>query len=47
MAKHIYLTELVKEEQMNFIPLSETGIDDFSKDFKKAFVVVVTSFGIA
>ena len=29
MAKHRFLADLVKEEQINFIALSETGRDDF------------------
>jgi hypothetical protein len=29
LAKHRFLTELVKEEQNNFIALSETGRDSF------------------
>jgi hypothetical protein len=29
LAKHRYLAELVKEEQINFIALSETGRDSF------------------
>ena len=29
LAKHRFLAELVKEEQINFIALSETGRDDF------------------
>ena len=29
LAKHIFLADLVKEEQINFIALSETGRDDF------------------
>ena len=29
MAKHRFLSDLVKEEQINFIALSETGRDDF------------------
>ena len=29
LAKHRFLTDLVKEEQINFIALSETGMDVF------------------
>ena len=29
MAKHIFLSDLVKEEQISFIALSETGRDEF------------------
>ena len=29
LAKHIFLADLVKEEQINFIALFETGRDDF------------------
>jgi hypothetical protein len=29
LAKHRFLVELVKEKQINFIPISETGRDSF------------------
>jgi len=35
LAKHRFLADLVKEEQINFIALSETGIDDFSDHILK------------
>ena len=37
LAKHRYLSEMVKEEQINVIMLSETGRDDFSDNILKIF----------
>ena len=46
MAKHKYLSEMVKEEQINFIALSETGRDDFSDTTLKNFCGAEILFGI-
>jgi hypothetical protein len=37
LAKYGYLSEMVKEEQIHFIALSETGRDDFSDTTLKNF----------
>ena len=37
LAKHRYLSKMVKEEQIHFIALSETGRDDFSDTTLKNF----------
>jgi hypothetical protein len=38
LAKHRYLADLVKEEQINFIALSETGRDMSSKIFVEEMI---------
>jgi hypothetical protein len=45
LAKHRFLAELVKEEQINFIALSETGRDLFRIMFSKIFVGDMIFFG--
>jgi hypothetical protein len=44
LAKHRFLSELVKEEQINFIALSETGRDSFPDHVLKIFVEDMISF---
>lgn len=38
LAKHRFLADLVKEEQINFIALSETGRDEFPDHILKKVV---------
>ena len=45
-AKHRFLADLVKEEQINFIALSETGRDEFPNHTLKNLCAGRDSFGI-
>jgi hypothetical protein len=45
LTKYIYLSEMVKEEQINIIALFEIGIDEFS-DKTKEFMWGLSSFNI-
>ena len=45
-AKHRYLSEMVKEEQINLIALSKIGRDDFSDATHKNFCGAEILFGI-
>ena len=46
LAKHRFLSDLVKEEQISFIALSEIGTDDFPDRILKNLCAGGTSFGI-
>ena len=46
LAKHKFLSDLVKEEQISFIALSETGRDEFPDRILKTLCAAGTSSGI-